>query len=284
MLGMFAWFGVALVFRRRFQFSVRSLMVLVVVVALPCSWLAVEMKKAREQMEAVNVFVTSGHYAVFYDDTIDEERTSVLTGVPAGGRSTELLDECFFHTTTSIVYFRRGGHKSKANQGTERAAARTMLLAFKNLPDLLVLDCGMPLDDSDLEHIAVLTKLRRLTFAGQKVTDTGLKHLKGLTQLQRLDLGLSMVTNAGLAEIVGLKQLKELRLFGTPVTDAGLEHLKGLTQLRRLDLNATQVTDAGLANLKGLADLLWLDVTGTKVTTGGIAKLQQALPNCKITR
>ena len=38
---------------RRFQFSLRSLLVLVVVVAVPCSWLAVEMKKAREQKEAV---------------------------------------------------------------------------------------------------------------------------------------------------------------------------------------------------------------------------------------
>jgi len=39
MLGMFVWFAVAVAFRRRFQFSLRSLLVLVVVVALPCSWL-----------------------------------------------------------------------------------------------------------------------------------------------------------------------------------------------------------------------------------------------------
>ena len=53
MLVMLVWFAVALVFRRRFQFSLRSLLVLVVVVALPFSWLAVEMKKAREQKEVV---------------------------------------------------------------------------------------------------------------------------------------------------------------------------------------------------------------------------------------
>ena len=46
LLGMFAWFGVAMVFRRRFQFSLRLLLGLVVAVALPCSWLAVEMKKS----------------------------------------------------------------------------------------------------------------------------------------------------------------------------------------------------------------------------------------------
>ena len=46
---MLLWFLIALVFRRRFQFSLRSLLLLVVVVAIPCSWLATEMKAAREQ-------------------------------------------------------------------------------------------------------------------------------------------------------------------------------------------------------------------------------------------
>ncbi|MGO9270418.1 MAG: hypothetical protein ACLQOO_09230, partial [Terriglobia bacterium] len=48
-VAMLLRFIVALVFRWRFQFSIRSLLVLVVVVAIPCSWLPVEMKAAREQ-------------------------------------------------------------------------------------------------------------------------------------------------------------------------------------------------------------------------------------------
>ena len=42
---MLLWFIVALLFRLRFQFSIWSLLVLTVAVALPCSWLGVEMKK-----------------------------------------------------------------------------------------------------------------------------------------------------------------------------------------------------------------------------------------------
>ena len=48
---MLLWLIVAVVFRLRFQFSIRSLLFAVVVVALPCSWLTVEMKAAREQKE-----------------------------------------------------------------------------------------------------------------------------------------------------------------------------------------------------------------------------------------
>ena len=38
---MFLWFLAALVFRWRFQFSIRSLLLLPVVVAITCGWLAV---------------------------------------------------------------------------------------------------------------------------------------------------------------------------------------------------------------------------------------------------
>ena len=53
MLVMLGWFIATLVFRWRFQFSIRLLLVLFVAVALPCSWLAVEMKAAREQANSV---------------------------------------------------------------------------------------------------------------------------------------------------------------------------------------------------------------------------------------
>ncbi|MGO9113208.1 MAG: hypothetical protein ACLP9L_28575 [Thermoguttaceae bacterium] len=46
-LAMFVWFGMALAFGRRFQFSIRSLLVLTVAVALSCSWLAVEIRRAE---------------------------------------------------------------------------------------------------------------------------------------------------------------------------------------------------------------------------------------------
>ena len=49
LLLMLAWFLVALILRRRFQFGLSTLLVLTVAVALPFSWLAVEMRKAREQ-------------------------------------------------------------------------------------------------------------------------------------------------------------------------------------------------------------------------------------------
>ena len=68
------------------------------------------------------------------------------------------------------------------------------------------------------------------------------------------------------------------------ITDEGLVHLKALTHLQTLDLGSTKVTDVGLEHLKGLSSLETLNIQNTQVTDEGVKTLQEALPNCKITR
>ena len=70
LLAMLLWLLVALVFRLRFQFSIRTLLVLTLAAALPFSWLAVEMKRAREQGRLVDLIQTAG-IQVEYDFQLD---------------------------------------------------------------------------------------------------------------------------------------------------------------------------------------------------------------------
>ena len=69
---LLVWFVVALFFRRRCQYGIRSLLLLTVVVAMPCSWLAAEMEAARRQAEAVTWIQSSGgsviHEGLSYPD------------------------------------------------------------------------------------------------------------------------------------------------------------------------------------------------------------------------
>jgi hypothetical protein len=60
MLVMLLSFVVALVFRLRFQFSIRLLFLLTVSVAFACSWFAVENERARKQAEAVGAIYSVG--------------------------------------------------------------------------------------------------------------------------------------------------------------------------------------------------------------------------------
>jgi len=63
-----------------------------------------------------------------------------------------------------------------------------------------------------------------------------------------------------LAAVKQFADLEFLTLAGTRITDVGLEQLVGMTNLKQLILFKTQITDEG------------------------VKKLQQALPNCRITR
>ena len=86
MLVMLGWFIVALVFRRRFQFSIRSLLFLIVVVALSCSWLAVEMRAARRQKVIMAAIVKLGGTA-FYDYQFDSSGCFIPNAQPPGPAS-----------------------------------------------------------------------------------------------------------------------------------------------------------------------------------------------------
>ena len=65
---------------------------------------------------------------------------------------------------------------------------------------------------------------------------------------------------------------------------AGLERLKGLTNIQNLGLAHTQITDTGLEHLKGLTNLQNLNLNHTQVTDTGVRTLQDALPDCLISR
>ena len=73
------WFAASTVFRWRFQFSIRSMLLLAVIVAIPCSWLA----EARKQRELVEQIANSGG-RVSYDYQLDPSGNEIPGAVPPG--------------------------------------------------------------------------------------------------------------------------------------------------------------------------------------------------------
>ncbi len=319
-LAMLLWLAASLIFRWRFQFSIRSLLVLVVVVAIPCSWMSAEMESARQQREAAETLKKSGWIAQ-YDYQVQKPGNPPLGAVPPGPAwLQDSLGEDFFASAVKVTAFFsppadigpenvKGLRQLRELWLTGRKVTDVRLKHLAGLTQLQTLSLGgTQVTDAGLKYLKALTQLRTLHLWGTQVTDAGLTHLEGLTQLQELDLsgtqvgdaglgrlkGLTQlqtlnlldteVGDAGLARLKGLVQLQTLNLGGTQVTDAGMEHLKGLTQLQNLGLSGTRVTDAGLENLKGLAKLQELSLHSTRVTEEGVKKLQQALPKCEIFR
>jgi hypothetical protein len=228
-----AWTLLAIVFRQRMQFGLRTLLVFVTLCALVSSWVAVRIQQARRQAAAIaamregNVF---GH--VDYD---------VVRLEPSWLRC--LFGDDFF---SNVISIERDRDSAQSDQTTD--------ILLDNLKDLpLLQNLGLnsaSITDAKLERIEKLSQLRTLDLRCTRVTDAGLEHLRGLTQLQGLCLDKTKITYAGLRWLEGLSQLEELNLNYTRVSDEGLCFLAGLSRLRWLWLIDTDCTEQGVAQLR----------------------------------
>ena len=191
---MLLWYLEALIFRLRFQFSIRSLLVLVVAVAIPCSWMAVEMKEAKEQRNAVEAICNlGGQIAYDYDESDPREGPRGPTWLR------KLLEDDFFND----VYNATVRSNAQIEQLKGLPQLKRLWLGGYRFPPT---ECG-EITDAGLARVAALTQLKVLVMWGTNVTDDGLANLARLKQLENLSIDSTHVTDAGLVHIAGLAQL-----------------------------------------------------------------------------
>ena len=182
---MLLWWLVALAFRWRFQFSLRSLVVMAVAVALPCSWLALGRQEAKREKEA----------AAAIEEWDGEVRWSETSG-PFWLQSL-LGDDYCRHVKIVMLPLTK--------------VTDAGLFNLKGLNQLQVLCLNnTQITDAGLENFKGLNQLQTLYLNDTQITDAGLENLKGLNQLRRLSLGNTQITDAGLENLKGLNQLQEL--------------------------------------------------------------------------
>ena len=170
MLGGLIWLGVSLLLRRRFQFGLKSVLVLTVIVAILCSWFTVKKQQADRQEEAVKAIQELGG-RVMYDHQLPRGQ------FPGQKR---FLEDAVARVATY----------SRNLVGTD-FLSYAVDVAF----------CGPQVTDAGLMHLEELTDLKMLILNGTQVTDAGLVHLNGLTNLIRLDLKDTQATDDGVEKL-----------------------------------------------------------------------------------
>ena len=172
------WLGASLLLRRRYQFSLRSLFLLLLIVAGVSSWFAVKRQRATRQREAVAVIgKAGGGFAYDWEVKNHWEHWGGEPPIPA------LLLE---------------------------------LLGIDFFSDVVIGYCGTrTFGDDDMIHLKELTSLKELSLCDAQITDAGMKHLRQLTNLVVLDLSYCPhVSEAGLRELEGLTKLRSVRSEG----------------------------------------------------------------------
>jgi len=184
-IGMLLWFLVSLLFRWRFQFSIRSLLLMVVVVALPSSWLAVEMKEARKQHDSLEALVKM-RGQISYDWQFDAggfARPNAQPPEPEWLR--RLFGDDFYQSVVEVDL---------------HAAVMTQAEMLEHL------ECGfednVPFTDSDLKNLKALHQLKVLRLNSTQITEDGLQNLvERLNELQFLELRETKVTAEGVKKL-----------------------------------------------------------------------------------
>jgi hypothetical protein len=265
---------------RRATFSIRGLLVLILVVGVALGAWFVPYRRYRRQVDLASMLVARQTY--FRGDgnpivetrpcwqarLIGDKRTGPLTVLrvygPLSGeeiarvaefRDLEVLSFC------SIIDPKGDG-----------------LAPLAGLPSLRSLDLtggslGAGWKDSDLSALKDFRHLEELTIFEDGFTDAGLAHLGEMTGLRKLTLYCGYRTDASLAFLGRMKGLRSLSLLGSSATDAILDTVRPLPHLERLELTDIPITDDGLSRLVGLDRLEFLRIFNAKIDGRGLASL-----------
>jgi hypothetical protein len=103
-----------------------------------------------------------------------------------------------------------------------------------------------PLTKDLIQRIGAAPGLRTLGLRHGNLSDADVASLARSTSIERIDLAYTPITDRGAGYLRGLSSLRCVRLDGTRITDASLTVLATLPDLELLALNQTHVTSAGL--------------------------------------
>jgi hypothetical protein len=268
--------------RRRFQYSLRTLLIFVTLCAIPCSWFGVKLQQARKQRHAVEELKKFGCRVAYDLEIVEIGQEFLQKKSKAPQWLQNLLGVDFFSDVTMVSQ----GELQIYNNTAITDAGMVQLREFPHLQLVSLLEA--PVSDAGLENLQELKELKdiriwALEYKGH-ITDAGLAHLKGLTQLMHLSLFGHQIEGDGLENLKGMSRLESIYLQYNKITDAGIAHLKGLKNLKKLTFTDDRITDAGLKDLKQMNQLEEFSFSSDLVTDAGIKDLQKALPKLKIER
>ena len=121
-------------------------------------------------------------------------------------------------------------------------------------------------DPADVELIAQLSDVVKLSISSPSVNDQNFALLSKMPKLQQLLMLNCGITDEGLKSVPDFPELKVLNLRGcASMTDAGMEYVAKAPKLDNLALLYTKIGDEGVIALKGMK-LRALDLRGLRLT------------------
>jgi hypothetical protein len=253
--------------RRWLRFSLRFLMLLIAVVAIPLAW---KVNRVRNQ-RAVIAEIRKLPGFMFYDY---ERNYGVGISTSSGPPGPEWLRDLL-----GIDYFADVVHVNISGpQVTDETLHR-----LASLPHLQLL--GAESDNITDQGVAVLARSKDLFSVGvtsKQLTVASVDHLQGLPKLYWLACSGQQVDDSWVPHIVELKTVQCIQLTDARVSDRGIAELVRMPLLHGIYFSDMPISDATLDQLHGMTKLTRLGLHQTQATKEGVKRFQTALPSCVV--
>jgi hypothetical protein len=211
---------------RRFRFSRRALLVLVVLLAIPCSWLIAKIWDVKREEAAAAAIIASGGDVEWDRDAAGPAWLHGVFGDHFFGHVIDVKFKGEAATDDAVRHLDAMNHLQDLGLESTRITVAG-LMRFRGLHKLkAILLCNMDVNEAWLDEIGKLDQLEWVSLVGTHATDVGLAKLTGIKNLKTLFLYERNITDAGLEYVAKLKQLTEANIGGTRATPEGVEKLR----------------------------------------------------------
>ena len=252
--------------RRWLRFSIRSLLLLIALIAIPLAW---KVNRAQNQRRVVAEVERLKGSIVWVHEELPPFYSDNDPPGPLWLRN--ILGDDFFADVCRIDI-------ANPNCDDDTLA---QIATLPSLNTISLMSDGIT--DRGRAYLTHLKTLETLLINSERVTDSGLKHVAQLPpRLVNLLLDCPQVTSAGLQFLNGRDNFRTLAARRARVSDSGLSVIGKMAHLQVLSLCAMQITDAGLDDLKELKHLKEVSLIELQVSQARVNELRNALPNCTI--
>lgn len=261
--------------RRWHQFGLRALLLLVVLTALPLSWIATRRYyAARENTIIESIRRKGGQFSFYGREGILGWKMPYWLGklTGEGPRTAQLWfpDPSDFDDDDVELLLCLDPLEALSLHNT-KCSDRGMATLARHRGIKRLEFSGTIVGDAGLQQVAAMPQLTSLALCDTKITSAGVRSLGGLRNLRVLELGGPQTTDQTVANLAGL-QLTWIGLHKAAVTDRSVAPLTQMP-LQQAFLDGTAISDAGFRDLGTIRSLVILDVSGTRITDAGLAAI-----------
>lgn len=274
----------------RFQFSIRTLGIVVLFVSLTIAAYLMFSRESSRQQGAIELLASNGAALTLNADVKPKfgellgfkypfDRVDSIIGMGRSDWGMISRWECDDGDLDGLREFKNLRELRITGSGITNAGLRT-IGSLVQIRELEV--CGTSVTDAGISALGPLADLEHLDLSGNRIGDEAMNVVSGLSTISSLELTETEVTELGIAKLVDLSKLRRLIIGDLAIRDGAFRRFGELDKLEYIFLNGAMVTDATMDDLMKVKSLKSLNIHRCDISSSAVFRLKNALPECKV--